>query len=405
MGLNVAKIRADFPIFSKPINKKPVIYFDNACMTLKPRQVVEKINEYYYEYPACAGRSHHKLSKRATEEVFKSREQFRKFINAKKSEEIIFNKNTTEGINTIANSLKLLKGDVVITTDKEHNSNLVPWLVQQKKNGIKLEQVKSDAKNNFDISVFQDMMSKNVKLVSMVHTANLDGSTTPLKEITKIAHDFGAQVLVDGAQSIPHKEIDVKKLDIDFMAFSVHKMCGPTGLGVLYGKSAALEALEPFIVGGDTVIDTTYTDVQFEKPPEKFEAGLQHYAGIVGGGEACRYLEKIGRDNIEKHELMLNKMITDEMNNIFGMKLLGPEDPKLRSGIVSFNYKDTDPHEIALLMDQLSNVMIRSGAHCVHSWFNAHKLKGSARASLYMYNTPDEVKVFIETLKKVVKMV
>ena len=285
MGLNVQKIRDDFPIFSKPINKKPVVYFDNACMTLKPRQVVEKINEYYYEYPACAGRSHHKLSKRATEEVFKSREQFRKFINAKKSEEIIFNKNTTEGINTIANSLKLLKGDVVITTDKEHNSNLVPWLVQQKKNGIKLEQVKSDAKNNFDISVFQDMMSKNVKLVSMVHTANLDGSTTPLKEITKIAHDFGAQVLVDGAQSIPHKEIDVKKLDIDFMAFSVHKMCGPTGLGVLYGKSAALEALEPFIVGGDTVIDTTYTDVQFEKPPEKFEAGLQHYAGIVGGGE------------------------------------------------------------------------------------------------------------------------
>ena len=395
--MNIEKIRKDFPILEKEIT-----YMDSACVSLKPRQVVEAINSYYNEVPACAGRSMHRLGTKVNKEIEKSRKAIAKFFNAKSSE-IIFTKNTTEGINLVASSLGLKKGDKVITTDKEHNSNLLPWQKLAKK-GIVHEIIKSNKDNTFNLEEFKNKI-KGAKLVSVVHTSNLDGVTFPAKEIIKIAHENNALVMLDAAQSAPHKEIDVKKLDADFLACSGHKMLGPSGTGILYGKQHLLENMEPFIVGGDTVSETTYTTAEFEKPPEKFEAGLQDYAGIIGLGEAVNYLKKIGMKNIGNHEQRLNKRITDELLKIEGVSIIGPADSAKRSGIISFNVKGCDHHEIALMLDKSANIMVRSGAHCVHSWFNAHNMKGSVRASVYIYNTEEECDIFIEQLKKIIKIV
>ncbi len=402
MSLNTERIRGDFPVLDKKINGKPVIYFDNACMTLRPRQVIEKVREYYEEYPSCGERSLHKLGKRVDEEVENARKLLKKFINAKRIEEIVFTKNTTEGINLVANSLRFERGDIVLTTDKEHNSNLLPWQRLVPK-GVKHKIVESGEDNTFSIENFENMMSRNVRLVSVVHTSNLDGVTSPVKEIVKIAKDYGAKVLLDGAQSVPHREVDVKKLRVDFLAFSGHKMLGPSGIGVLYGKKELLDELQTFIVGGGTVIDTTHYEAKFEELPQKFEAGLQNYAGIIGLGEAVRYLMKIGKENIKKHEVMLNKIITDNLAEI--VELIGPKDPEKRGGIFSFNLRGVNPHEIAMMLDEMENVCVRSGAHCVHSWFNSHNLEGSVRASLYLYNTREECEKFAETVKRIADLV
>lgn len=392
--MDVKKIRQDFPVLNKP---KPVIYMDSACMTMKPKQVIDAMNRYYNEFPGCGGRSMHKIGKKVTEEVMLVRIAAQKFFNAKTEKEIVFTKNTTESINLVAHSLGLNKDDIVISSDKEHNSNLLPWQFL----GVKHEIVKSNPDGTFNLENFKKIMNKKVKLVAMVHTSNLDGTTTPAKEIIEIAHDNGALVLLDAAQSAPHKEVDVRKLDVDFLACSGHKMLGPTGMGILYGKYDLLEKLKPFLVGGDTVIDTTYTSAKMEKPPDKFEAGLQNYSGIIGLAEAMRYISNVGLKNIEKHEIGLNKIITDELIDI--VELIGPRNSELRSGIFSFNIKGMDPHNIAMILDKSANIAIRSGAHCVHSWFNAHNMKGSARASLYLYNTEEECKIFVDEIKKIAK--
>lgn len=397
--MNLEKIRRDFPILEKGI-----IYFDNAAMTLKPDQVIRAMDDYYCNMSSVSARSVHKLAIQTQRACEEARKKVQKFLGAKKTEEIVWTRNTTEAINLVANSLGLKKGDVVLGTDKEHNSNLLPWLVLSKKTGIKHDVVKSKEGNTFDLGAFEDKMSKQVKLVSMVHISNLDGVTNPAKEIIKIAHDHGALVLLDGAQSVPHKEVSVKKLDVDFMAFSIHKMCGPTGMGVLYAKSRLLEKLEPFLVGGDTVQNSTYNSFELLKPPEKFEAGLQNYAGIIGSGAAVDYLAKIGMANIEKQELEVNKTITEELSGLDEISLIGPKDPEKRSGIYSFWVKGMDHHDIALMLSETGNVMVRSGQHCVHSWFNAHSLPGSVRASLYFYNTKEEASVFAEKLKEVLKL-
>jgi len=401
MALNVEKIRQDFPVLVGP---KPPIYFDNACVTMKPKQVIAAINRYYNEFPACGGRSLHRMGRMVTEEMEKARMIVGKFFNAKNYKEVVFTKNTTEGINLVARSLGLKAGDTVLTTDKEHNSNLIPWQMLAKEKGIKHKILTSNPDNTFDMKAFEKAFDKSVKLVAMVHTSNLDGVSIPVQEIIKIAHDNGALVLLDAAQSAPHKEIDVRKLDVDFLVCSGHKMLGPSGTGILYGKYHLLEQLSPFIVGGDTVIDTTYTTAKMEKPPEKFEAGLQDYAGIIGLAEATRYLSAIGLRNISNHETELNKKITAGLKEC-GLSIIGPADPALRSGILSFNIAGMDPHDIAMLLDRSAGIAIRSGAHCVHSWFNAHNMKGSARASLYLYNTPAECDIFIEALTKIAKFI
>lgn len=401
--INYEKIKNDFPLLNKQIKGKPIVYFDSACMSLKPKQVIEAMNEYYFDFPACAGRSSHKLGEMTTKKVKEARQIVANFINADE-QEIVFTRNTTEAINLLANSLDLKKGALVLTTDKEHNSNLIPWQVMVKKKGIRHEIVQSNNDGTFNIEKYKELV-RGTKLVSMVHTSNLDGTTIPAKEIIKIAHENGALVFLDAAQSAPHKQINVKDLDVDFLAFSGHKMLGPTGTGVFYGKYNLLEKLEPFMVGGDTVEYSTYTDHKMLKAPEKFEAGLQDYAGIIGLGEAVRYLESIGFDNIREHELKLNRYITEEINKLPRIKIIGSNDPALRSGIVSFYIDGVDMHQFALMLDEMSNVMIRSGQHCVHSWFNDKKIKNSARVSLYFYNAIEEAEIFISSLNKIMKII
>ncbi|MEM4246854.1 MAG: cysteine desulfurase, partial [Candidatus Woesearchaeota archaeon] len=349
--MNVEKIRKDFTCLEQ--KPKPV-YFDNACQSLRPKIVIEKMQEYYDKYPACAGRSWHDWGQKVTEEVKKARTTAQKFFNAKSPDEIIFTRNTTEGINLVANCLDL-KGKKVIITDKEHNSNLLPWQ-KLAKTGIKFETVPFG-----DAGALAKKIS-GAGLVSMTMTSNADGTSIPAKEIIDTAHKNGALVLLDAAQSAPHQEISVKKLDADFLACSGHKMLGPSGTGILYGKKELLDKMPQFMVGGETVKDSTYATSEPEKVPEKFEAGLQNYSGILGLGAALEYLKNIGLEEIHKHEIALNKKITEAIGD--KVQLIGPKDAEQRSGIFSFNINKMNPHDVAMLLSKSHNIMTRSGMHC-----------------------------------------
>jgi cysteine desulfurase/selenocysteine lyase len=400
--LDVKGIREDFPILAKEIYGKPMVYFDSACMTLKPNQVIDSMNYYYNELSSCGGRSVHKLGTEVTIKCDSARDKIKNFFNTKRAEEIIFTRNTTEGINLVARCLEFKKGDVVLTTDREHNSNMAPWHLMKELKGIRNEIVHSNKDNTFDFEAFQESMSPDVKLVSMVHTSNLEGYTIPAKEIIKIARENDTLVMLDGSQSAAHTPVDIQALDVDFFSCSLHKMCGPTGMGVLFGKYDLLEKMPPFIVGGDTVAETTYESTVYLDPPKRFEGGLQNYAGIMGSGAAVEYLSNVGMDNIHEHEVRLNEIITSGLGELSNLNILGPAEPAMRGGVVSFWVDDMDPHDIAMILDEVANIMIRSGMHCVHSWFREHGINGSARASVYLYNTEEEAKFFVDTLKDVV---
>lgn len=402
--MNLQNIRQDFPILQKEIAGKPVVYLDTACQSLRPRQVVEAIQRYYTEEDACSGRSNHRLAAQVTQDMDHVRSQTAKFLNAAKKEEIIFTRNTTEGINLVAYSLGLKAGDVVLVSDKEHNSNLVPWQMLVKRSGIQLEIIPSLPDNTWDMSALEKLLRPEVKLVALGYTSNLDGVTIPAEAIIQKAHQAGALVLLDAAQSAPHRAIHVRKLDVDFLALSGHKMLGPTGTGILYGKQHLLERLDPFMVGGETVASSTYSDCQFLPVPEKFEAGLGNYAGIIGLGAALEYLQKIGFDTIQKQEAEINEYLSSELCTLPGLHILGPADARLRGSVFDFYIDGVDHHSVALMLDQMANIMVRSGQHCVHSWFNAHHIPGSVRASFYFYNTLEEAKIFVENLKKVRKV-
>jgi cysteine desulfurase/selenocysteine lyase len=402
--MELKKIRQDFPLLQENSGRKPIIYFDNACQTLRPRQVIDAINQYYLKSSACSGRSMHQLAAEVTRNVDQARSAVAKFLGAAKPDEIVFTRNTTEGINLVANSLGLQAGDVVLISDKEHNSNLIPWQVMAKRKGITVKIVPSRPDNTFNLEAFEGHLDKKVKLVAFGYTSNLDGVTIPLEEVVKKAHRNGSLVLVDAAQAAPHRKINVKSLDVDFLALSGHKMLGPSGTGVLYGKYSLLEKLDPFLVGGDTVSSSTYDTCEFLPPPEKFEAGLQDYAGIMGIGAAVKYLQDVGMDAIQKQETLLNEHITSGIRDIPKLKLFGPADAKLRGGIVSFLIEGIDSHRISLMLDQMASIEVRSGQHCVHSWFHAHQIKGSVRASVYLYNTLEEAELFVSNLKKIIKV-
>jgi cysteine desulfurase/selenocysteine lyase len=399
--MDIERIRKDFPCLHEEINGKLPIYLDTACTSLRPVQVIDAMNEYYTKFPSCGGRSVHKFGTEVTIRCDESRERLQKLLNAERQEEIIFLKNTTEGLNLIANTLELEKGDIVLGGDKEHNSNLVPWQALSERVGTKHDIIVSDEDGSFSLENMKEKMSKEVKLVSIAHASNLDGSTVPARELVEVAHDYGSLVIFDGAQSVPHRKVDVQASDIDFICFSLHKMCGPSGMGVLYGKYDLLDGLGPFLVGGSSVADTTYEDYTLLKPPLKFEAGLQNFAGIIGGGRAVEYLMDIGMEEIHEHEMRLNKIATKGVSEIPGVKVLGP-GPEERGGILAFVVDGMEPHDVAMILDEVANIMIRSGMHCNNSWFNAHGIKGSARASFYIYNTEDEVQTFKEELGKTV---
>jgi len=378
------RYRKDFPVLEKPI-----VYLDSACMALKPRSVIQKITEYYEQYPACGGRSQHKLGEKVELGVQSTRLLAAKFLGSK-ADEIMFTKNATESLNITAGLVQ--KGDTVITTDKEHNSNLAPWLQK----GVNREVISTA--DGFDFTDFEKKVVR-AKVVSLTHMANLDGTTIPLKEITKIAHKHNAIVVVDAAQSAAHLPINVKKLDVDFLAFSGHKVLGPTGVGFLYGKKKLLETLPSLTTGGGTVFDSWYDKIKEEKAPMKFEAGLQNYSGIIGMQEAFKYVNAISMSAIAKHEIALNKIMTDSLD----VDLIGPSNPEERGGVFSFNIPKMDSHTVALLLNE-QGIFVRSGAHCVHSWFNANKLAGSVRASTYLYNSKEDVEKFVEQINNIKKL-
>jgi cysteine desulfurase/selenocysteine lyase len=399
--MDATRIRKDFPCLQKETNGRLPIYFDTACTALRPVQVIEAMNEYYTDYPSCGGRSVHKFGTEVTIRCDEGREQVQRLLNAERSEEIIFLKNTTEGINLIAHTIGLEKGNVVLTGDKEHNSNLVPWQIMSERLGTKHEIVKSNDDGSFSIENLKEKMTPDVKLISIAHVSNLDGSTVPAKDLIEIAHDNGTQVFFDGAQSVPHQKIDVQDLDVDYLCFSIHKMCGPSGMGVLYGKYDLLDNLGAFMVGGSSVADTTYDDYKLLRPPQKFEAGLQNFAGIIGTGAAVNYLMNIGMEEIHEHEKSMNRLATDLLSSIPGLTILGPS-PDERGGIIAFLVDGMEPHDVAMILDEVANIMIRSGMHCNNSWFNDHGIRGSSRASFYIYNTESEVHKFKIELEKII---
>lgn len=410
--MDVNKVREDFPILSKKVSGKPFIYFDSACTSLKPKQVIDAIVSYYTEYTGCAGRSVHKFATKTTEEFEKAREKVARFINAKKAEEIVWTRNATEAINIVAHGFKFEKGDKVITTNLEHTSGTLPWMVKYKAGKIELDFVSCNNEGEFDAEDFKKKVDKKTKLISIIHASNVTGTRSPLEEIIKIAHDNGSFVLVDGAQSVPHFTVDVRKLDIDLLAFSGHKMCGPTGIGCLYGKYDLLREISPLSLGGETIKDINIdackrddTDRCFvlEEIPTRFEGGIQHYAGAIGLGSAIDYLSSVGMKNIENYERDLTKVLVEGLLTVPGIELLGPKDYKRRGALTAFNIRGMEPHDVAIMLDE-QNIFVRSGMHCaypIHKYL--HCFKGSVRASLYFYNTKEEVKIFIEKLNNIAK--
>lgn len=406
-----AKIRDDFPALERKINGRPVVYLDSACMAMKPRQVIDAMNEYYEKYPACGGRSIHTFGKEASEAYSAARGKFARFLNAEREEECIWTRNATESINIVASSVKLPKGSKLITTSLEHHSGSLPFVERAKRDGLKIEIVKAQNDGTFDIEDWKQAIDNNTSLISVVHTSNVTGTVAPMKEIVEIAHDRGALVMSDDAQFAPHHPLDVQALDVDFSAISVHKMCGPTGMGVLYGKLEHLEAMNMALYGGDTVSDVRFEDgkiiPEYLPPPEKFEAGLQNYAGAIGAAAATEYLQSIGMNEIERHERSLLAVALKRMLEMEHVHILGTEDISIKTGLVTFSV-DTVPsaHDVATFLNDEFNIMVRSGAHCVHPFHHQMGIpveRGTARASFYLYNNMDDVKAFLDGLDALIE--
>ncbi|MCQ2055951.1 MAG: aminotransferase class V-fold PLP-dependent enzyme [archaeon] len=393
----MSSFRQDFPT----LRSSKGVYLDSACQSLKPDCVIQKILEYYNEYPACGGRSIHSMATKVSVEIDKARDKLATFFGCNNSSEFVFTKGTTEGMNIIARGFGLKKGDTVVTLDIEHNSNHVQWLDMATNVGIKRKYCKTSPNGEFEIEEFKKTIDKNVRLVSMGQTSNITGCSIPVKEIVEIAHDNNIAVAIDGAQAAPHQKVNLKDLDVDFYCASLHKMLGPTGVGFMYGKSERLKNLHPLIMGGGMVSLTTYNLAKISNIPERFEAGLGNYSGIIGSSIALEYLTKIGMENIEKHEHYLQKLIQKEVEDIKRLFIIGPKDPMKRGGVFSFNIEGLRSHDVAMMLDSMDNIMIRSGMHCVHPYFLSKKINGSARASVYLYNNEEDIARFTTAIKKI----
>lgn len=395
--MDMESVRKDFPT----IRKNKGIYLDSACQSLRPDQVIQSMADYYENYPACGGRSVHSMATKVSVAIDECRETLASFFGTKDPECYIFTKNSTEGLNTAAFGLDLKKGDVVVTTDSEHNSNHVPWLRLRDTVGIERRFSKSGKTGEFDIESFKACMDSKVKVVSIQHTNNVTGCSVPVKAVTEIAHDHGAVVIIDGAQAAPHMPVDLSKIDADIYCCSVHKMLGPSGMGIMYGKREILEKLLPLTVGGGTVGLTTYDSVTLAPIPDRFEAGLLNYAGIIGTKAALDYLSKIGMDNVESWDTELMRRAMGNLEDIKNLHLVGPEQPGKRCGVLSFNIDGLASHDIAMMLDSMSGVMIRSGMHCAHPFYVSRAIDGSARASAYLYNSREEMDIFTDTVRKI----
>ena len=397
---DVQSVREDFPILAKG-----VIYLDSAASSLTPEQVVLKEMEFYREYRANVERGVHRFSQMASEEYEKAHEEIARFVGAPGVENVALLSNTTEGINLVANSLDWSKEDKIVNTVIEHHSNFITWLRVRQRHGTKLEVVRSTPEGFFDLADFEKAIDDSTKLVAVTHVSNVLGCIVPIKEICEIAHEHGAKMLVDGAQGVPHIHTDVMDSKVDFLAFSGHKMLGPTGSGGLYIAEAELASTEPLCIGGGTIADVSIDDYVLAVPPMKFEAGTPNIAQVIGLGEACRYLNRVGMDNVEKWDLKLANRLIEGLTEIEGVTVYGSKDPRQRVGLATFNIGDMNPHDVALTLDAEYDIAVRSGHHCalplMKELFRLNE--GTVRASTYIYNTLEEIDALVSAVEEIAR--
>ena len=406
LTINAARIREDFPILKQQVNDKPLIYFDNAATSQKPNSVIDAISNYYRHYNANIHRGIHKLAEEATVAHEEAREKVAKFINAKQTGEIIFTRNATEALNLVAHSwgrANVGKGDKIVLTILEHHSNLVPWQLIAKEKGATVEYVEIDENGELRPDEVHELIDDSTKIVCVAHASNVLGTINPVKDIGRAAHRAGALFLVDAAQSVPHMPVNVRDIDCDFAAFSGHKMMGPTGIGVLYGKAELLEGMPPFLSGGEMIKEVHTTGTTWKDLPYKFEAGTPNIAGAIGLGAAVDYLQGIGMENVLDHEKDITRYALGRMKEIEGLVIYGPMDVDHRVGVISFNLGDIHAHDLASILDE-DGIAIRSGHQCAQPLMEFLRIPATSRASFYIYNTKQEVDVLVEALEKARKI-
>ncbi|MDP1715907.1 MAG: cysteine desulfurase [Anaerolineales bacterium] len=406
MKLNITEIRKDFPILERETRRGVrVIYLDSTATSQKPVQVIEAMNDYYRRSNANIHRGVHTLAEEATSMYEGAREKIARFVNACSAREIIYTRNTTESINLVAYSwarANLKAGDLVILTEMEHHSNLVPWQMLQMERGVELDFIPVTEDGLLDLETYKALLDRHPKLVSFTHMSNVLGTINPAAEIIRLGHEAGAMVLVDGAQSAPHLQVDVQALDADFYAFSAHKMCGPTGIGVLYGKTAFLDSMPPFLGGGDMIKEVKLRSFRANSLPHKFEAGTPAIAEAVGFGAAVEYLTQIGMDNIAAHENEITEYALERLEEIPGVKIFGPSADK-KGGVAAFTLEGVHPHDVAQILDQ-DGIAVRAGHHCAQPLHEKFGITATSRASFYLYNTKDEVDMLVNGIYKVKEM-
>lgn len=408
MVFDVYRIREDFPILQRKVNGRRLIYFDNAATTQKPKQVVGAIARYYFNYNANVHRGLHTLSQEASQAFEEAHEVLAHFINAYSWDEIIVNVlNSTDALNLIAwgwGLSNLKQGDEILVTVMEHHSNMLPWRVIAERVGAKVKYVDITDDGRIDLTDLESKLSERTKVVAFCLASNVVGTINDARRISRLAHSVGAIAVGDGAQYVPHVPTNVRELELDFLAFSGHKMLGPTGTGVLWGKREILEEMKPFKVGGDTIKDVTLDDVVWHDLPWRFDAGTPHIAGVIGLAEAARYLMRLGMENVREHDVRLVRHTFKRFEELGSeLTVLGPKDPESRTGLVSFNVKDLHHHTVAKALD-LFGIAVRSGGHCAHPLHYRLGFKGSVRASYYIYNTIEEVDEFVNTLKLIISL-
>ncbi|SFB78329.1 cysteine desulfurase / selenocysteine lyase [Xylanibacter ruminicola] len=403
---NLNKVREDFPILGREVYKKPLVYLDNAATTQKPLMVLDAMRDEYLNVNANVHRGVHYLSQQATDLHEAAREAVRGFINARKIEEIIFTRGTTEAINLVASSFcesQMQAGDEVIVTEMEHHSNIVSWQLQAMKRGIVVKHIPITDDGILCIDQLEQLITPKTKIVSVAHVSNVLGTVNPVEQIIKIAHAHNIPVLVDGAQSAPHFKVDVQAMDCDFFAFSGHKMYGPTGIGVLYGKEEWLEKLPPYQGGGEMIDKVTWEKTTFERLPFKFEAGTPDYVATHGLAKAIEYIDAIGFDAIQQHEQELTRYCMEQLMTIDGMKIYGPMDASKKDAVVSFNVGDIHHLDMGTLLDRLG-IAVRTGHHCAQPLMDRLGISGTVRASFALYNTKEEIDALVAGIRRVSQM-
>ena len=405
---DVMKIREEFPQLSRLINGKPPIYLDSACTTLRPEAVIRAVADFQRQCSACHGRAYHHFGRDATDALEGAREAVARFIGARRTDEVVFVRNATEGLNLAASSLDLGAGDVVLTTDMEHNSNLLPWQRLARDAGVRHDLLPlSPEDGSLELHALKARLAWHagkVKLVSIFHLSNLTGVELPLAEVSREAHAHDALVLVDAAQSVMTRKIRVQELGADLLVFSLHKMFGPSGVGVLWARHEVLAAMKPFLLGGETIEDVTHESHELSPPPARFEAGVANVDGAVGARAAVEFLTDLDPERIHLHVAALNQMVTEGLQKFSRVQIIGPEDPSLRNSVLNFHVDGLESRALAGLLDRRQNIMVRYGKQCVHAWYNKHNLPESVRISLAIYNTEREVAKLLKTLSNVLSM-